>query len=131
LADMTLLWVSWFKMCELDPVKLPIPGFVELIGFVISFIGLLVFFIVLFKLKTVENYNGDLVTSGVFKYFRHPMYLAFIFWLFGFAIFKSAGISLLLAIPFTANILFWRRMEEKDLTAKYSDYEEYKKKTYF
>jgi protein-S-isoprenylcysteine O-methyltransferase Ste14 len=130
-ADMALLWISWFKMCEIDPMPILLPGFIQLAGFVISFIGLMMFFIALFKLRTLENYKGDLVTSGIFKYFRHPIYLAFIFWLFGFALFSSAGLSLIIAIPFTMNILFWRNMEEKDLEKKYPEYKEYKTKTYF
>lgn len=130
-TDMALLWFSWFQMCELDPWQLPIPGFIQLAGFVLSAVGLFMFFVVLFKLRTLENYKGELVKDGIFRYLRHPMYLAFIFWLFGFAAFKCSGLSLIFAVPFTLNILFWRSNEEKDLERRYPEYKEYKKQTYF
>ena len=129
--NMLLLWMSWFTLCTLDICKIHPGLFVRLLGIVISSSGIVVFLIALFTIKTLESYEGDLITKGIYSWFRHPMYLGFILWLIGFPIIFGAVFSSLLALIFIVNILFWRNLEEKELDKRFSSYSEYKKTTLF
>jgi protein-S-isoprenylcysteine O-methyltransferase Ste14 len=85
----------------------------------------------LFTIKTLESYEGDLITTGIYSKIRHPMYLGFILWSIGFPIFFGALFSFILSFLFIGNILFWRYLEEKELIERFADYQEYKKTTIF
>jgi protein-S-isoprenylcysteine O-methyltransferase Ste14 len=59
------------------------------------------------------------------------MYLGFILWLAGIPLFSGSLWLLILSMLFSANILFWRSLEEKELEKRFQSYNEYKKKTIF
>ena len=129
--NMVLLWLSWFILCSLDIYKINLPGIMRYLGISLSGIGIIIFFIALFTIKTLESYEGDLITKGIYKKIRHPMYLGFIFWLIGFPLFYGALMSLILSLLFIINILFWRYLEEKELVKRFLSYNDYKKTTIF
>ena len=129
--NMLLLWMSWFALCSLDIYKIQPNGIVRLLGVLISSIGIIVFLTGLFTIKTLESYEGDLITKGIYSKIRHPMYIGFILWLIGFPIFFGAIFSSMLSLIFIANILFWRSLEEKELSIRFTSYEDYKKTTIF
>ena len=129
--NMGLLWTSWFALCSLDLYRMNLPGIIKYLGVLIVGIGIIVFFIALFTIKTLESYQGDLITKGIYSKIRHPMYLAFILWLIGFPIFFGALFSFILSFVFIANILFWRYLEEKELEKRFLSYMDYKKTTIF
>jgi protein-S-isoprenylcysteine O-methyltransferase Ste14 len=129
--NMSLLWITWFSMCESDPFSFSLPAPVRYSGMALFVVGLLLFVLTLIKLKTLENYTGELVQDGIFSKIRHPMYLGFVFWIIGYAVFMQAGLSLLSALLWIANILFWCHMEERQLARRYSHYSAYKKKRCF
>jgi protein-S-isoprenylcysteine O-methyltransferase Ste14 len=128
---MALLWVSWFALCSLDEFKIILPGIIRYIGLLIVIIGLIFFLTALFTIKTLENYEGDLITKGIYSKIRHPMYLGFIFWYIGMPLFFGSYFSFILSIIFIGNILFWRHLEEIDLVKRFSVYNNYKSKTLF
>jgi protein-S-isoprenylcysteine O-methyltransferase Ste14 len=109
---------------------LSIPAWVSYFGLMLFISGLLLFIIPLIQIGGVENISR-LVTTGIYKRFRHPMYLGFIFWVFGYPLLMKAKLSLFMAVIWTANILYWRYLEEKELISKYDEYWEYKKRTIF
>ena len=82
-------------------------------------------------MKTLDNYSGDLIQTGLFSITRHPMYLGFIFWIIGYPLFQQAQTALITSMIWILNILFWRKIEEKELERKYNNYIEYKKETLF
>jgi protein-S-isoprenylcysteine O-methyltransferase Ste14 len=128
---MCLMWVSWFALCPSDPRPLSMPDYIHWIGFAVFVAGLVLAFGALIQLRGVENIDR-LVTGGLFARFRHPMYLGFILWIFGWAIFHGAAISLAIGFIAVANILYWRHLEEIHLEAAYGDvYEQYRRKTWF
>jgi len=129
--NMMLLWISWVLLCRFDIYRITLPAIIKYTGLVLSGIGIIVFITALFTLKTLETYEGDLVTTGIFSKIRHPMYLGFILWLIGFPIFFGAIFSLILTLLFIANILFWRHLEENELEKRFPTYLDYKKKTIF
>jgi len=129
--NMMLLWMSWFALCSFDVYKIPPAVIVRLLGVLISSMGLVVFLTALYTIKTLESYEGDLITKGIYSKIRHPMYLGFILWLIGSPIFFGAIFSSVLSLIFIANVLFWRHIEEEELNNRYASYRDYKKTTIF
>jgi protein-S-isoprenylcysteine O-methyltransferase Ste14 len=128
---MAVLWVSWFALCSLDEYKMTLPGIIKYFGLSLVIIGVIVFIIALFTIKTLENYVGDLITMGIYSKIRHPMYFGFILWCIGMPVYFGAYFSLILAFVFVGNILFWKHLEEIDLEKRFPDYNVYKSKTLF
>jgi len=87
---MAVLWTSWIVLCCLDVYRTNLPYVIRYFGISLAVIGLIVFLTALFTIKTLESYQGDLITKGIYAKIRHPMYLAFILWLIGFPIFFGA-----------------------------------------
>ena len=129
--NMALLWMSWFLMCFTGLNRIALPVFINYIGFVLILTGGFVFFSGLFTIKTLESYNGDLITKGIYSKLRHPMYTGFIIWIIGGPLLYGALIPLILALPFIANVLYWRHLEELELEKRFTDYSDYKKTTLF
>ena len=128
---MCLIWVSWFNMCPLDPLKLSLPRIIKWSGFGTFLVGLGLSIGAVVQLKGVENIN-HLVTNGLFAKIRHPMYVGFILWIFGWAIYHGAVISLFVGFVAIANILYWKKIEEEELESNYGEaYLEYRKRTWF
>jgi protein-S-isoprenylcysteine O-methyltransferase Ste14 len=128
---MCLMWASWFSLCPSDPSPLAMPTFIHWIGFAVFVAGLILAFGALIQLRGVENID-HLVTRGIFARFRHPMYLGFIFWILGWAIFHGAAVSLAIGLIAVANIFYWRHLEEIHLEAAYGDvYKQYRRQTWF
>ncbi|MDD5362424.1 MAG: NnrU family protein [Ignavibacteria bacterium] len=130
-ADMALLWLSWFALCGLDTFKINLSVIIMYAGMLLAAIGFGIFLTALFTIKAFETHEGDLMTKGIYSKLRHPMYLGFVFWLIGFPVYCGAGLSMILAVIFVANVLLWRYLEEKELIERYLDYAAYKKTTWF
>lgn len=130
-TNMMLLWISWFLLSVNDIHKVELIGFVKYLGLLTLAVGLAVFLMALFTIKTLESYEGDLITKGVYSIIRHPMYLGFILWLIGAPIFYGALTSFILSPIFIANVQYWRYLEEKELVERFPSYREYKKTTIF
>jgi protein-S-isoprenylcysteine O-methyltransferase Ste14 len=130
-VNMMLLWMSWFGLCSLDIYKIQLVGIFKVLGLLITISGTVFFLTALFTIKTLESYEGDLMTKGIYSKIRHPMYLGFILWLIGFPVVFGAVFSSLLSLLFIANVLFWRYLEEKELMARFAAYNDYKKTTIF
>jgi protein-S-isoprenylcysteine O-methyltransferase Ste14 len=104
---------------------------VKYFGFALIGVGIVVFLVALITIKTLESYEGDMITKGIYSIIRHPMYLGFMLWLIGFPIYFGALFSFLLSFVFVANVLFWRYLEEKELEKRFSSYTAYRKTTIF
>ena len=130
-ANMITLWVSWFLLCSKDPSGIEPASFYRYFGISLFGSGMVAFFLGLFTIKTLESYEGDLITNGIYSIVRHPMYLGFILWLLGFPIFFGSLFSLGISFLFILNVLFWRYLEEKELEERFPNYAEYKKNTLF
>ncbi|MDD4051412.1 MAG: isoprenylcysteine carboxylmethyltransferase family protein [candidate division Zixibacteria bacterium] len=128
---MCILWISWFGMCPQDPLHLPLPDLVRWTGLGIFVVGLGLTIGALIQLRGVENID-HLVTTGSFAKLRHPMYLGFILWIFGWAIYHGAVASLIAGLAGIGNIIYWRHFEEKHLERTYGErYTAYRRQTWF
>jgi protein-S-isoprenylcysteine O-methyltransferase Ste14 len=128
---MCLLLISCFYMCPHDPLLIALPGVIRWTGLAIIAIGLILAFGALIQLRGVENID-HLVTTGLFARLRHPMYMGFILWIFGWAIYNGAGASMLAGFIAVGNIMYWGHLEERHLAETYGDkYIEYRKQTWF
>jgi protein-S-isoprenylcysteine O-methyltransferase Ste14 len=129
--NMVILWVSWFNLSFMDPVKFLLPAFIGYAGIVIFLAGMVFFVWSLAQIKRFENYHGDLVTHGIYKYFRHPMYISFILWMVGSSLYNQSAIAMILAIIYSINIWIWKSLEEIQLVKTFPGYPEYRKTTWF
>jgi protein-S-isoprenylcysteine O-methyltransferase Ste14 len=129
--NMLILWGSWVFLCSLDIYKIGLPVLTRYLGLALWGLGIITFLMGLFTIKTLESYEGDLITKGIYSKIRHPMYLGFILWLIGFPIFFGALFSFILSFLFIGNVLFWRNLEEKELEERFSAYPDYKRSTIF
>jgi protein-S-isoprenylcysteine O-methyltransferase Ste14 len=128
---MCALWVSWFSLCPIDPYRLELPASVTRLALGIVIIGTALAVGALIQLRGVENID-HLVTRGLFKRMRHPMYLGFILWIVGWSIFNSSLVSLCIGIPGMVSVLWWRHLEDRRLGVQFgSAYAEYRKSTWF
>jgi protein-S-isoprenylcysteine O-methyltransferase Ste14 len=130
-SNMLLLWTSLFLLCSFDLSATNLPIILRYSGISLVIIGVAIFLIALFTIKTLETYEGNLITSGIYSVIRHPMYLGFLLWLIGFPLFYGGIYSFIIAIPFAINVLFWRYLEELELDKRFADYKSYRKKTFF
>ena len=130
-TNMAVLWISWFTLCSIDVYKINLPPVIKYLGIALDLLGAVLFFTALITIKTLETYDGDLITKGIYSKVRHPMYLGFILWLIGTPIFYGVVFSFALAVLFIVNVLFWRHLEEIELEKRFIGYKEYKIKTLF
>ena len=128
---MCVLWISWFSLCPSDPFRIDVPPVLRWIGFAIFGFGLFLAFGALIQLRGVENIN-HLVTTGIFKKFRHPMYVGFISWIVGWSVYHGAFVSLTIGLVGIVSVLWWRHLEEIRLSVQFGNaYEQYRLLTWF
>jgi protein-S-isoprenylcysteine O-methyltransferase Ste14 len=87
--------------------------------------------VALIQLRGVENID-HLVSTGLFKKLRHPMYTGFILWIIGWGPYHSAILSLGIGLVGIAGILWWRHLEDVRLEVQFgSRYQQYRLTTWF
>ena len=72
--------------------------------------------------------NGELVTTGVFAFARHPIYASLLMAAFGYALYVGSGYRLLVGLALLVLFYFKSSYEEGLLEARYSGYAEYRKR---
>ncbi|KAF5049056.1 hypothetical protein SDC9_58043 [bioreactor metagenome] len=92
---------------------------------VIIFSGLIVIAI---GWKGIHSGNGELVTSGIYKYIRHPQYSGFVLMIVGFLIQWPTIITLIMAPILLIMYTKLAKKEEKKMVELFGEkYEEYRK----
>ncbi len=131
LPVMLLLWASWMSASSTDILPLDFPDVVRYFGLAVCIIGVAIFIVALVTIRALESYDGPLMTKGIYSVLRHPMYFAFILWLYGFPVFFGGGLTMAISWILMVNVLWWRYYEERELSTRFPEYEEYRKKTIF
>lgn len=108
------------------PIKLGTVWFY--VGLPVTLIGLIAYTVVLANWFTSSLDNQ--VSGGLYRYSRHPMYVAFFFFLIGLGIATASWILLLFFIIFVVGCAVYADVEEKSCLDKWGDaYREYMKRT--
>jgi len=103
-----------------------------LMGFLIIIIAFIILLVAIKDLgKNLSPFprplnNSDLVTTGIYRFTRHPMYYSLIFISFGVFITKLSIYYLLLSITLALIIKFKIALEEQFLNNKFKNYLLYK-----
>ena len=105
------------------------------VNFILSFVGFFLIIIstivMLISIKDLGSnlspfprpiVNGNLITSGIYSFIRHPMYYSLILISFGFFITKLSFYHLCLTISLALIIKFKIILEEKFLNKKFKNY---------
>ena len=105
------------------------------VNFIFSFVGFLLIIIstivMLISIKELGSnlspfpkpiVNGNLITSGIYRFIRHPMYYSLILISFGFFLTKLSFYHLGLTISLALIIKFKIILEEKYLNKKFKNY---------
>jgi protein-S-isoprenylcysteine O-methyltransferase Ste14 len=95
------------------------PLFLKLAGLIFAFIGLFFWFYSFFSLRRVFAVlpkKQKAVKSGLYRYFKHPMYIGIWLTFFGLSLANQSLPSLMFLLIILSPILFVRaRLEEKEL----------------
>jgi protein-S-isoprenylcysteine O-methyltransferase Ste14 len=127
---MSLFLPSWALLCPLDPWRFDPPSVIVWLGILMVVFGAVLAFSGLIALRGVENID-HLVTGGLFRWLRHPMYTGFILFILGWVVLNGALMTLIPATVSIACILYWAHLEEAVLIKAYGDtYLEYRKTTW-
>jgi protein-S-isoprenylcysteine O-methyltransferase Ste14 len=111
-----------------------IPLYLEIIGFALFIISSYWIFLVMkensYLLKTVEiQKNQKVVSTGPYKYVRHPMYSTTIIMVFSIALALGSLYTLIPAILATITLMIRTQLEDKTLQKELKGYIAYTKKT--
>jgi protein-S-isoprenylcysteine O-methyltransferase Ste14 len=128
---MCLLWSSWFTLCPADANKLDLPDFIRWGGLAMFILGTILAVGALIQLRGVENID-HLVTGGLFRKIRHPMYTGFILWIVGWGLYHGAATGLSIGLFGVISVLWWRRLEEGRLERQFGGtYMRYRKTSWW
>ena len=103
---------------------------VQLIGFALGIYGIYAIGIFNFSAYPTPRKDSKLVANGPYKLIRHPMYLAVLLYCVPIALFHPTTIKTLTAVLLLLVLLIKIRVEERFLNSRYSDYKEYKKRSW-
>jgi protein-S-isoprenylcysteine O-methyltransferase Ste14 len=110
---------------------MPVPDALRWAGLALVVVGWLLALGALAQLRGVENID-HLVTTGLFSRLRHPMYMGFVLWILGWAMFHGAAASLLPGLLGIMNVQHWRHLEDAKLETAYGEtYRAYRDSTWF
>ena len=105
-------------------------------GAVLCLAGLVLMFVAFISLRRViqvapePRAGGHLVTSGIYKYLRHPIYTAILILVAGLFLRKPTAFMGTVSAITIIFFLFKVRVEEKLLLARYPEYGEYKRRAW-
>jgi protein-S-isoprenylcysteine O-methyltransferase Ste14 len=71
----------------------------------------------------------ELITKGIFKYIRHPLYLGYFIFFLGITFSRFHWYTVVMYIVFIIGQYYRAKIEEKKLSKAFDDYAVYKKKT--
>lgn len=116
----------------LPPFEIPQP--IKYIGLIFSILGFLIAVLSVLQLNKnltvfpTPKTDSELITFGMYKFSRHPIYTGLILFTFGYAVFKASLFKVLIALVLLLLFYFKTNYEEQKLLQKFSNYNDYKKK---
>ena len=133
-----IISIHFFKW-EFIPEKqiIQVNPFSYFVGFLIIIIALIILLAAIKDLgRNLSPFprpikNSNLVTKGIYRFIRHPMYYSVIFISFGVFLIKLSIYHLFLSISLSLVIKFKIALEEQYLNNKYKNYIIYKNEVKF
>ncbi len=138
--ELTLVFLQFFIISlhffrwEFIPQKqiIKVSSFSYFVGFLIIIIAFIILFLAIKELgRNLSPFprpinNSNLITTGIYRFMRHPMYYSLIFISFGVFITKLSIYYLFLSISLALIIKFKIALEEQYLNNKFKNYLLYK-----
>jgi len=122
-----LFWVLAFVYSIFLPLRLGTMWFY--VGLPITLIGVVTYAIVIMSF-VITPLGNEPVTTGLYRYSRHPMYISQLVMFIGVGIASASWLFLLLTIVYSALGLIYTGSEEHICLEKYGDaYREYMNRT--
>lgn len=116
-----------------SPFVFIVPNALGLAALIIAILGIGILFLSLLQLnKTLSPFptplqSGQLVTTGLYKFARHPIYTGIILMSLGFGVYTGSIWRLAIALLLYTLFYFKSSYEEQLLINKYEGYPAYKK----
>lgn len=73
--------------------------------------------------------NSELITVGLYKYIRHPIYTGIIVITIGYGLYTDSVYKILIALGLSILFYFKSKYEEQQLSIAFKSYKNYKKAT--
>ena len=135
MAAVMLLFVVWLILMPLDAVRFgwsEVPGWLQVLGALGLVLSLYVLFLTFREnaylalvVKVQQERGQTVVTSGPYRYVRHPMYATMFLFLPGSALLLGSWWGLLLCLVILG-LLVWRTtLEDRMLKNELAGYDEY------
>ena len=125
-----------FALYLFDPLpKFEIAGVFSYIGLVIALFGIVIAAVAVLKLRwnltafPTPKSGSQLVTSGIYRYVRHPIYSGILLFVFGYAVFRMSLFKLFIMVLLLILFRFKCGFEEQQLRKKYPEYINYQERT--
>jgi protein-S-isoprenylcysteine O-methyltransferase Ste14 len=83
-----------------------------------------------FRVFGAPRRSGTLITTGIYRYIRHPMYIGVILAVGGYVLAFGSLLAIPLWLGVTVFYIVKAVKEERLLTDKFPEYDEYRKKTW-
>ena len=113
----------------------PLPSWISYLSLFFVVLGLL---IVVFGILSLNvNFspfpsprsNASLISHGIYKYIRHPVYSGIVVALFAYALFSFSAFRMFITTGLMVVFYFKTNLEEKLLRERFADYKDYMKRT--
>ncbi len=125
-------WIAYIFMIINDPLKIYDFFLITLIiGIILTVLGFYIAYMAM-KLRKGFREEDDLITTGIYGIFRHPLYIGLILFHIGIPLIFSGYMTLLSSIFWIPIVFVWMKIDEITLKKIYGEaYVEYMKKTIF
>lgn len=128
-----LLFIAW--IFDIESLKFNRLEILQPVFLILSLFGFIVILIAIIQLNTnlspfpMPKKNANLITGGLFKFTRHPIYSGILVFLFSLSLYFSSGYKLVITVLLL--ILFWNKSkyEEEQLCLKFPNYLDYRQVT--
>ena len=120
----------------MPPAVPPASEALRLAGLVLCGVGLAIIVAALSAMGRVMQVapepkaDGHLITRGVYRWLRHPMYTGMTLIVIGLALRQPTLYVIVSGVALFALLLAKSRFEERLLTARYPDYDTYRRRTW-
>ncbi|WP_299315539.1 methyltransferase [uncultured Aquimarina sp.] len=107
---------------------------IRYLSLIVTILGGIIIFGSIFRLRNQLSpfpaplQDGILIQNGFFRFSRHPIYSGILISCFFYALYSCSGFKIIISIGLLILFYFKSSYEEKLLSRKYVEYNEYKKR---